>query len=91
MHPSEQIRLYGLNKYLLEIISLYDFRKMPSKILLSGKKGIGKSTLAYHIINCILSKNEDFKYNLNEFIINKDNRSFKLLKNNSGGCKVSLV
>ena len=56
---------------------------MPTKILLSGKKGLGKSTLAYHIINYILSNNEDFKYNQNKLTINKDNKSFKLLKNNS--------
>ena len=56
---------------------------MPTKILLSGKKGIGKSTLAYHIINYILSKNEDHKYDLNNLNINKENRSFKLLQNNS--------
>ena len=83
LKPSENIKLYGMNNFFNEIIALHDEKKMPNKILLSGKKGIGKSTLAYHIINCILSKNEDFKYNLNEFIINKDNRSFKLLKNNS--------
>ena len=83
LKPSENIKLYGMNNSFNEIIALHVEKKMPNKILLSGKKGIGKSTLAYHIINCILSKNEDFKYNLNEFIINKDNRSFKLLKNNS--------
>ena len=83
LKPSENIKLYGMNNFFNEIIALHDEKKMPNKILLSGKKGIGKSTLAYHIINCILSKNEDSKYNLNEFIINEDNRSFKLLKNNS--------
>jgi DNA polymerase-3 subunit delta' len=56
---------------------------MPTKILLSGKKGLGKSTLAYHIINYILSNTENFKYNLNKLTINKENRSFKLLQNNS--------
>ena len=83
LKPSENIKLYGMNNSFNEIIALHVEKKMPNKILLSGKKGIGKSTLAYHIINCILSKNEDSKYNLNEFIINEDNRSFKLLKNNS--------
>jgi len=83
MHPSEQIKLYGLDKYLLEIIRLYDLRKMPIKILLSGKKGIGKSTLAYHLINYIFSKSEERKYNLKNLSINNDNKSFKLVKNNS--------
>ena len=56
---------------------------MPTKILLSGKKGVGKSTLAYHLINYILSTNEEFKYDSNNFIINENNRSYKLLQNNS--------
>ena len=56
---------------------------MPNKILFSGKKGLGKSTLAYHIINYILSKKEDLMYDSIKNIINKENRSFKLLQNNS--------
>ena len=67
----------------MEIVGLYKQKKMPNKILLSGKKGLGKSTLAYHLINYVLSENEEFKYNLENFIINKDNRSHKLLQNNS--------
>ena len=57
--------------------------KMPTKILLSGKKGVGKSTLAYHIINYILSKSEEFKYDYKKLTINKDNKSFKLLQSNT--------
>ena len=34
---------------------------MPSKILLSGKRGLGKSTLAYHIINYQQAIDEEFK------------------------------
>jgi DNA polymerase-3 subunit delta' len=81
MKPSEQTKLFGLNKYFDEIIDLYSNKKMPNKILLSGKKGSGKSTLAYHIINHILSETEDNKYDKKNFIIDTDNRSFKLLNN----------
>ena len=56
---------------------------MPTKILLTGKKGLGKSTLAYHVINYILSTNEEYKYDANNFTIDKNNRSFKLLQSNS--------
>jgi len=83
LKPSEHTRLYGMNHFFNDILNLYVEKKMPTKILLSGKKGLGKSTLAYHIINYILSANEEFKYDSNNFIINKDNRSFKLLQNNS--------
>ena len=83
LKPSENRRLFGMNRFFNEITKLYNEKKMPTKILLSGKRGLGKSTLAYHIVNQILSADEDFKYNSKDFIINEDNRSFKLLQNNS--------
>ncbi len=81
--PSENTNLYGLDNYFNEITDLYDKKKMPNKILLSGQKGIGKSTLAYHIINYILSQNEDLHYDKKRFFIENENRSFKLIQNNS--------
>ena len=80
---SNNRKLHGLKKYFNEIVNLYKEKKMPNKILLSGKKGIGKSTLAYHVINYILSENEDFKYDPNNYVINQENKSYKLLQNNS--------
>ena len=41
-------------------------------------KGIGKSVLAFHFINYILSKNEEYPYNLEEQEINNSNKSFKM-------------
>ena len=81
--PSENNKLYEMDKYFYEIINLYEHHKMPNKILLSGKKGIGKSTLAYHIVNYILSKDEDNSYDKKNLIINNENKSFKLLINKS--------
>ena len=69
LKPSENTQLYGMSHYFNEISHLYNEKKMPPKILLSG-------------INNIFSKNEDFKYNSDGFIINKENKSFKLLQNN---------
>jgi len=83
LNPSENTQLYGMSYFFNEITTLYNNKKMPTKILLTGKKGLGKSTMAYHIINYILSNNEDFKYDSNRLTINKENRSFKLLQNNS--------
>ena len=48
LKPSENTRLYGMKNHFNEIAQLYNQKKMPNKILLSGKKGSGKSTLAYH-------------------------------------------
>ena len=81
LKPLENTKIYGMKKFFNEIITLYNDKKMPNKILLSGKRGSGKSTLAYHLINYILSKEEEFKYDLNNFNINPENKSFKLLLN----------
>ena len=81
LKPLENTKIYGMKKLFNEIITLYNDEKMPNKILLSGKRGSGKSTLAYHLINYILSKEEEFKYDLNNFNINPENKSFKLLLN----------
>ena len=78
-----QTKLYGLDEELNELINLYNNSKLPNKILLSGEKGIGKCTLAYHLINYILSNNEENPYNSNDLQINTDNHSFKLIQNNS--------
>jgi len=83
LKPSQNTQLYEMKNFFNEIMALYSRGKMPTKILLSGRKGLGKSTLAYHIINFILSNNEDHKYDSNNLTINRDNRSFKLLQNNS--------
>ena len=59
--------LFSADKAVKE---LYKNKKLPNKILLSGEKGIGKSTLAYHIINHILSIDEDYSYDFKNFRIN---------------------
>jgi DNA polymerase-3 subunit delta' len=64
-------------------VGLYTNGNFPNKILLSGEKGIGKCTLAYHITNFILSSDEEFKYETNNLKINPDNKSFKLIQNKS--------
>tara|TARA_B100000900_G_scaffold414322_1_gene440656 strand:- start:1994 stop:2911 length:918 start_codon:yes stop_codon:yes gene_type:complete len=83
LNPLNQTNLYGLENNLIELINLYKKNKLPNKILLSGQKGIGKSTLAYHLINFILSENEDSSYDLENFVINENNKSFKLVKNST--------
>ena len=79
----EQINLFSMDKYINDLIHLYDNKKLPNKIILSGESGIGKSVLAFHLINYIFSKNEDYTYDKNNFTINESNKSFNLVKNNS--------
>ena len=45
--------------------------------LLEGPAGIGKATFAYHVINYLLSKNEERKYSVKDFNISKNNLSYK--------------
>ena len=83
MNNISENKLYGLDKYILEIIDLFKKNRLPNKILLSGSKGIGKSTLAYHLINFIFSINEEHKYDLKNLTFNRDNKSYKLVSNYS--------
>ena len=81
LNPANQLSLYGHHYEFSNFIRLYENNKLPNKILISGEKGIGKTTLAYHIINQILSFDEDYAYDSDNFRINPDNKSFKLILN----------
>ncbi len=81
LKPINQTNLYGLKNPLMELVNLFNDKKLPNKILLSGDKGCGKCTLAYHLVNFILSKDQQFSYDLRNFKINKENKSFKLTCN----------
>ena len=83
LKPINQSKLFGLSNFFLELVHLYDNRKLPNKILLSGQKGQGKSTLAYHLINYILSKGEKFEYDLDKKEINQNNHTFITVNNKS--------
>ena len=83
LSPINQTNLFSLDNYLLEFVELYKKKRLPTKILLSGDKGLGKSTLAYHLVNYVLSINEEHPYILEETKINPDNKSYKLAINGS--------
>lgn len=83
LSPITQTKLYGLENKFTELSNLFINNKLPTKIILSGQKGIGKCTLAYHLINFVLSKDEVNSYDTNNFSINNENKSFKLVLNNS--------
>ena len=83
LQPIYQTKLYGLNNFFLDFIRLYQNKNLPNKILLSGDKGLGKSTLAYHLVNYALSKDEEFNYDVKNFEINRENKSYKLTINGS--------
>ena len=83
MTPINQKELIGYNNLFSNLIYNYEKNNLPNKILFSGRHGIGKSTLSYHLTNYLLSKNEKFSYNLEKNLINENNNSFKLLLSNT--------
>ena len=90
LNPSNQLNLFGHHTEFQNFYNLFLNKKLPNKILLSGEKGIGKSTLAYHIINYVLSDDEDFSYDIKNFAINPENKSFKLIINKSNPNFISI-
>jgi DNA polymerase-3 subunit delta' len=83
LEPANQIRLFSHNEQFENLKNLYSKKKMPNKILFSGEKGIGKCTLAYHVINYILSLGEEDPYDDKNLQINTENKTFKLIQNKS--------
>lgn len=83
LNPFNQTKLYGLDIFFDELKSLADNERLPTKILFTGYKGCGKCTLALHLINYVLSKNEEFKYDILNNQIDENNKSYKLILNSS--------
>ena len=81
--PKNQKKLYGYHKEFNELVTLYNNKKLPNKIFFNGPKGIGKSTIAYHLINYIFSNKEEYKYDLSNLEINNLNKSCRLILNNT--------
>jgi DNA polymerase-3 subunit delta' len=83
LEPFNQKKLFGLDEHMLELIRLYKEKIYPNKVLFSGQKGIGKSTLAYHFINYVLSEKEEYEYDIKNFEINSKSSTFKTILNKS--------
>ena len=78
-----QLSLFGYEDYFKFFIELFEKEEMPNSLLFSGLKGLGKSTFAYHIINYLLSKDEEKKYSAENLVIDEGNLSYKLLNSNT--------
>ena len=83
LNPLTQINLFEHKEIFNKLSKLSKNDTLPNKILLSGEKGIGKATLAYHLINFVLSENEEYPYDYENNKINPDNKSYKLILNKS--------
>ena len=80
-NPLNQLDLYGYEYYFDFFEKLYKKNRLPHSILLSGNKGLGKATFAYHFINFLLSQGEEYKYIKEKFSINPNNPSYKFALN----------
>ena len=82
-HPKNQLSLFGYDSYFKSFAKLFEKEEMPHCVLLSGSKGLGKSTFVYHFINYLLSHNEKNKYSLKDLEIDPNNVNYKLICNNT--------
>ena len=78
--PNSQLSLYGYENYFKFFEKLYNNNILPNSILLSGPKGIGKSTFVYHFINYLLSKGEKNEYDKKNLRINENNSTYRLIQ-----------
>ena len=75
-------KLTGYDYLFHHLSSLYLNNALPNKIILSGKKGIGKFLFSSHFVNSIFSQDEEYKYDLEKLIIDEQNKSYALFKKN---------
>ena len=66
LDSTDNQRLLGLESYLINFIKLYNNKKLPKVMMLSGLKGIGKYTLTTHLMNYIFDKSN---YDINKLEI----------------------
>ncbi len=78
--PKSQLNLYGYESYFKFFNKLYEQDNLPNSILISGQKGLGKSTFTYHFINFLLSKGEKNEYNRRDYLIDPNNSTYKSIQ-----------
>ena len=77
--PKNSLVLFGLDSKLDFLIKLYNSKKLPKILMISGKKGVGKFTLINHFLNYIFDKNN---YDLKNKSINNQTQFYKQYFNN---------
>ncbi len=81
--PINQLFLYEYNSMFNFFINIIKKKKLPKCSILSGQKGLGKATFAYHLVNYLLSINEKYKYLTESNYIDPQNESYNLVKSNT--------
>ena len=83
LNPLNSTKLIAFDHYFNEMISLYNSKKFPKVLLLSGKKGIGKFTMVIHFLNYIFSAKEKNAYSLKDKTININSIFYNQLLNST--------
>ena len=78
-NPKNSLVLFGFDKKLHFLIKLYESKKLPKVLMISGKKGIGKFTLINHFLSYVYDKNN---YDLKNKSINEQSQFYKQHLNN---------
>ena len=66
-------KLYQFDDYFDYLRKLYESKKFPKVILLTGKRGLGKMTLIFHFINYLFSKDT---YDLKNKLLDTDSKIY---------------
>ena len=77
--PKNSSILFELDNKLDFLINLYNSKKLPRVLMISGKKGVGKFTLINHFLTYIFDKKN---YDLKNKIINNQTQFYKQYLNN---------
>jgi len=83
LESKKQLTLFGYENYFNFFIKLTKKNIIPNSMLISGQKGLGKSTFIYHFLNYLLSNDQKHPYNLKDLSIDSNNSDYKLLQSNT--------
>ena len=72
--PKKSLILYEFNDKFSFLINLYNSKRMPKVLMMSGKKGIGKFTLINHVLSYIFDKDN---YDVQNKNINNNTNYYK--------------
>ena len=77
--PKKSLNLFGINRDFDFLKNLYIKKKLPKVLMLSGKKGSGKSTIINHLMYYIFDKEN---YNLDKYELNSNTFFYSQFLNN---------
>ena len=72
--PRNSLVLFELSNKLDFLIKLYNLKKLPKVLMITGKKGVGKFTLINHFLSYIYDKDN---YDLEKKSINNQTEFYK--------------